>query len=121
MKRIQSYMNFKGQEHHIADQSVGKTAKRNQEDQQQKHQERPGSRGSMSRFTETEPAEQNQQDDNDDELMIVLDTKHTVLEKEEPVLSQEKDQVVVIHKGHQAFLNVSISKNRETLRKMGGN
>ena len=41
-------------------------------------------RESMSRFTETEPAEQNQQDDNDDELMIVLHTEHTVLEEEEP-------------------------------------
>ena len=38
----------------------------------------------MSQFTKTEPAEQNQQDDNDDELMIVLDTEHTVLEEEEP-------------------------------------
>merc|ERR1712179_23494 len=39
---------------------------------------RPDSRGSMSGFTQTEPAEWYQQDDNEDELMIILDTEHMI-------------------------------------------
>jgi len=49
---------------------------------------RPDSRGSMSGFTQTEPAEWYQQDDNEDELMIILDTEHMIPEEEEPELNQ---------------------------------
>merc|ERR1711892_539549 len=60
-----------------------KTKKKTQKPEQEVVEKRPGSRESMSGFTQTEPAEWYQQDDNEDELMIILDTEIIGLDEEE--------------------------------------
>merc|ERR1711892_1315316 len=60
-----------------------KNKEKTQKPEQEVVEKRPGSRESMSGFTQTEPAEWYQQDDNEDELMIILDTENIVLDEEE--------------------------------------